>query len=279
MGRKHRKWADIPSGQQNPLAYAVTSRDWSVMQMVDDAVRHKQVLLAYQAIVPSGKQDAPAFYEGLARVLDETGRIIPAGEFIGTIETEETGRLIDCLTLEKGLRALLKYPDLRLAINMSARSIGYGRWMKSLKRGLAKDDTIAERLILEISESSAMLVPELVVSFMADLHAEGISFALDDFGAGFTSFKFLQKFHFDILKIDGQYVRGIHEDGNKQVMVAAFAAIAEQLDLITVAEQVENPNDALVLQDIGIDCLQGYYFGAPTVNPPWIEHINQKISA
>ena len=187
--------------------------------------------------------------------------------------------MIDCLALEKGLRALLKHPRLRLSINMSARSIGYARWVRSLKRGLAQDDTIAERLILEISEGSAMMVPELVTSFMADLHAEGISFALDDFGAGFTSFKHLQKFHFDILKIDGQYVRGIGEDGNKQVMVAAFIAIAEQLDLVTVAESVENPNDAQLLREMGVDCLQGYYFGAPTVHPPWAETADVKARA
>ncbi|MEM6375311.1 MAG: EAL domain-containing protein [Pseudomonadota bacterium] len=273
------KWADVPAGQHNPLAYAVTARDQSVLQMVDDAVRHKNVLLAYQSVVPSGQQDAPAFYEGLVRVLDEAGRVIPARDFIEQVETQETGRLIDCLALEKGLRALLKYPSLRLSINMSARSIGYARWTRSLKKGLAQDDTIAERLILEISEASALLVPELVISFMADLHGEGISFALDDFGAGFTSFRHLQKFHFDILKIDEEYIRGISEDGNKQVMVAAFVAIAEQMDLITVAESVENPSDANLLMEMGVDCLQGYYFGAPTVHPPWSNSLEVKARA
>ena len=140
MGRNSKKWENIPAGQHNPLAYAVTARDQSVLQMVDDAVRHKNVMLAYQSVVPSGQQDIPAFYEGLIRVLDDAGRVIPAGEFIDAVETQETGRLIDCLALEKGLRALLKYPGLRLSINMSARSIGYARWMRSLKRGLGQDD-------------------------------------------------------------------------------------------------------------------------------------------
>ena len=279
MGRKSSKWANIPPGHHSPLAYAVTARDQSVLQMVDEAVRYKNVLLAYQSIVPSGRQDTPAFYEGLIRVLDETGRIIPAREFIEAVETQETGRLLDCLALEKGLRALLKYPGLRLSINMSARSIGYARWMRSLKRGLAQDSTIAERLILEISEASAMLVPELVTSFMADLHRQGISFALDDFGAGFTSFKFLQQFHFDILKIDGQYVRDVCKDGNKQAMVAAFLAIAKQLDLVTVAVSVENLADAKLLREMGVDCLQGYYFGAPAVHPPWVQPAQTKARA
>ncbi|MEL7257399.1 MAG: EAL domain-containing protein [Pseudomonadota bacterium] len=264
-------WANIPAGQHSPMAYAISSRDKSVIRMVDEAVRHKQVALAYQAIVPAGDQARPAFYEGLIRVLDPTGRIIPAREFIGSIEATETGRIIDCLALEKGLACLRRFPNLRLAINMSARSIGYPRWMRSLKRGIAKDPTIAERLILEITESSAMLIPELVVSFMSELQRKGISFALDDFGAGFTSFRYLRDFYFDILKIDGQFIRGIADDPDNQVLTRALLSIAEQFDLVTVAENVENPRDAVYLSHIGVDCLQGYYFGAPTIHAPWEE--------
>ncbi len=276
MGKEN--WANIPAGHESPMAYAVSSRDQSIIRMVDEAVRHKQVALAFQAIVPAGSQSRPAFYEGLIRVLDSTGRIIPAREFIFAIESTETGRIIDCLALEKGLACLKRFPQLRLAINMSARSIGYPRWMRSLKRGLAKDPTIAERLILEITENSAMLIPELVVNFMTELQRKGISFALDDFGAGYTSFRYLRDFYFDILKIDGQFIRGIARDPDNQVLTRALLAIAEQFDLVTVAESVENPHDAAYLSQMGFDCLQGYYFGAPTIHAPWLE-VNQKQAA
>lgn len=279
MGKKIVTWANIPSGHDNPLAYAVSARDHSVIRMVEEAVRHKQVMLAYQAVVPAGRQDRPAFYEGLVRVLDETGRIIPAREFIDAIETMEAGRIIDCIALEKGLRTLRDYPGIRLSINMSARSIGYPRWMRTLKRGLAQDPTAAERLILEITESSAMLVPELVVNFMTGLQRKGISFAIDDFGAGFTSFRYLKEFYFDILKIDGQFIRGIADDPDNQVLTRALIAIAEQFDMVTVAESVERPNDAIYLQNIGLHCLQGYYFGAPTVQPPWLQTAEQAATA
>ncbi len=278
MGRK-RNWADIPAGHDNPLSYAIAARDKSIIKMVDQAVAHKQVMLAYQPVVPSATQHKPAFYEGLVRVLDETGRIIPACDFIDAIETTETGRVIDCLALEKGLRTLCDYPDLRLSINMSARSIGYSRWNRILKRGLERDPTVAERLILEITESSAMLVPELVVRFMNDLQRKGISFALDDFGAGYTSFRYLKDFYFDILKIDGQFIRGIAQDTDNQILTAALASIAEQFDMLTVAESVEMPADAVYLTSLGIDCLQGYYFAAPTVNPPWLDVSMHRASA
>ena len=270
MGHR-RKWADIPAGHDNPLDYAVTSRDRSVIDMVQQAVRHKQVMLAYQPVVPAGRQSRAAFFEGLIRVLDETGRVIPAREFIHAIETTETGREIDCLSLEKGLKTLAEYPDLRLAVNMSARSIGYKRWNRILGKWLKADPTIGERLILEITEGSAMLIPDLVIGFMSDLQQKGISFALDDFGAGFTSFRYLRDFYFDIIKIDGQFIRGIAGNPDNQILTAALKSIAEQFDMLTVAESVERHEDAAYLTAIGIDCLQGYFFGAPSVHPPWLD--------
>ena len=269
MGRDLKKWADIPAGHDSPLNFAVSSRDRSIIQMVETAVRKKRAMLAYQAVVPAGNTSRPAFYEGLIRVMDDTGRVIPAREFIDQVEATEIGREIDCIALRQGLQALHEYPDLRLSINMSARSIGYSQWNRILQRGLKKDPTAAERLILEITESSAILVPELVVSFMTKLQQKGISFALDDFGSGYTSFNYLKQFYFDILKIDGQYIRGVAHDTDNQILTSALLSIAEQFDMVCVAESVETAEDALYLQQLGMDCLQGYYFGAPTVHPPW----------
>ena len=269
MGRNLRNWADVPAGHDTPLNYAVSERDRSVLQMVDEAVRQRRVVLAYQAVVPAGAPGRPAFYEGLIRVLDETRRVIPARDFINEIEATETGRMIDCIALSQGLKALHDYPDLRLALNMSARSIGYSKWSRILHRGLDNDPTAAERLILEITEGSAILVPELVVDFMAGLQKKGISFALDDFGSGYTSFRYLKQFYFDILKIDGQFIRGVAHDPDNQVLTNAIISIAEQLDMVSVAENVETAKDARYLAEVGVDCLQGYFFGAPTVHPPW----------
>lgn len=264
-------WADIPAGHDSPLNFAVASRDAQVVRMVDDAVREGRAMLAYQAVVPAGDPARPAFFEGLIRVMDGTGRIIPAQDFIAAIEATETGRIVDCIALEQGLRAMHDYPDLRLAINMSARSIGYGRWNDTLRRGLQGDPTVGERLILEITESSAIQVPELVVSFMSDLQRQGISFALDDFGSGYSSFRYLKQFYFDILKIDGQFIRGVAHDPDNQILTAALLSIAQQFDMVCVAENVETSDDAAYLQQMGMDCLQGYYYGAPTIRPPWDE--------
>lgn len=273
------KFADIPPGHEDPLAYAVNARDRSVMEMVEHALRKKRVMLAYQPVMQALRPDRVAFYEGLLRLKDDTGRIIPAKDFITQIETSELGRIMDCLALEKGLAALAETHDLRLSINMSARSIGYDRWMRTLKRGLDRDPTVGERLILEITESSAMTVPELVTSFMSRIRPRGVSFAMDDFGAGQTSFRYLRDFFFDVVKIDGQFIRGVHNDPDNQVLVRALVTISQQFDMFTVAEFVENEADARFLIEIGVDCLQGYYFAAPTVHPPWMDNRQQHMRA
>ena len=280
MGHRHKaRKAERLARTSNPLDIAVAGRDGAVLAMVDRAVRAGDTLLAFQPVVQALRPDRVAFHEGLIRVLDETGRIIPAAEFILKIEERETGRIIDCLALEMGLRALAEEPSLRLSINMSARSIGYPRWMRSLERGLRRDETAAERLILEITESSAMMVPELVVAFMNEIQAKGVSFALDDFGAGYTSFRYLKQFSFDILKIDGQFVRGVATDPDNQVLAQALQMIARQFDMFTVAEGVERAEDAAWLAREGLDCLQGYYFGAPTTMPPWRDTAKEQETA
>lgn len=254
---------------RNALDHAVTARDATVLDMVRRAISHREVMLAFQPVMQARVPGRIAFHEGLIRVLDETGRVIPAGQFIDTVEDTEYGRMLDCIALEQGLAELSRVPDLRLAINMSARSIGYKKWVRTLSRGLQGDPTVAERLILEITEQSAITLPELVKSFMRDLQGKGIAFAMDDFGAGFTALKHFKDFSFDVLKIDGQFCRDIARDPDNQVLVSAMIRIAEQFDMFTVAERVETRADADCLTELGVDCLQGYHFAAPTVRPAW----------
>ncbi|WP_231704055.1 EAL domain-containing protein [Cochlodiniinecator piscidefendens] len=253
---------------QSPLGSAIESRDRDTMKMVKEALARKSVKLAFQPIVLAGDQTRVAFYEGLIRVLDETGRIIPAREFIGAVENNELGRIIDCLALEQGLQILSEDPNLRLSINMSARSIGYPRWMETLNFGTSGKPGVAERLILEITEGSAMQMPELVTGFMNNLQERGIAFALDDFGSGYTAFRYLKDFYFDALKIDGVFIRDIAKNPDNQVLTRALVSIAQHFDMFTVAENVETAEDAAFLASIGVDCLQGYYFSAPTMMKP-----------
>ena len=267
--RPRRKFADIPPGSQDPLSYAVSQRDGGVMDIVRDAIAHRQAMLAFQPVMRASNPEKVAFYEGLIRVMDPTGRVIPAGEFMGQAEPTELGREIDVVALRMGLQALRANPGLRLSINMSARSIGYSDWQNTLMRHIKRDPTVGERLILEITESSAMMVPELVVGAMDDYQPHGVCFALDNYGAGQTAIRYFKDFFFDILKIDGQFVRGIAQNPDNRIITAALISIAGHFDMLTVAESVERAEDAELLTRMGVDCLQGYFYAAPTVSPGW----------
>ncbi|WBU64355.1 EAL domain-containing protein [Paracoccus aerodenitrificans] len=253
----------------SPLEYVIDHKQRLTLEEVERAISRGDAVLAYQPIVHADRPKRTAFHEGLIRVIDDTGRFIPLRDFMPHAETSDLGRRIDCISLSLGLQSLQQDPGLRLSINMSARSIGDSVWMETLRRGLSRDEQIAERLVLEVTESSAMDMPEIVVPFMRDLQGKGTSFALDDFGAGHTSFRYLREFSFDMIKIDGQFIRKIPDQPDNQMLTAALQAIAHHFDMFTVAESVETADEAAFLIDMGIDCLQGFYFGAPTITPPW----------
>lgn len=261
---------DLPKpGPESPSGLSAEERTRETLALVRRALDRRRVMLAYQPVVQARDPARIGFHEGLIRILDDDGRILPAQAFIGAVEATETGRVIDCCALELGLGALAREPALRLAINMSARSIGDPRWNRTLAEGLDRDATIAERLILEITEASAMLMPDVVSDFMDELKRCGIAFALDDFGAGYTAFRYFKDFYFDILKIDGQFIRNIYADPDNQVLTRAMIDIARHYDMFSVAEFVEDRRDADFLARIGIDGLQGYLFGMPVTLPPW----------
>lgn len=261
---------DTPTGS-SPLLEAAKRHDEGVIDTVVRALDRKQGMLAFQPVMSARDPSRASFHEALIRITDDSGRVVPAGDFIATVEDGEIGRRIDCLALELGLRELACEPSLRLAVNMSALSIGYRPWTRVLEAGLAARPDIGERLILEITERTAMGIPELVASFMEEVHAKGVAFSLDDFGAGQTSLRYLRDFAFDIMKIDGQFVSGLAENADNRALVRAMVDIAHHFEMLTVAEFIETAEDAAAATDLGADCLQGWHCGKPTVVPAWRE--------
>lgn len=251
----------------SPLDAALALRDIDILSMVRRALDRRDVVLAFQPVVATSEPGRIAFHEGLLRVIDDTGRVIPAREFIGACEAHETGRLLDCVALETGLAALAEAPDMRLSVNMSARSIGYAPWRRILESVEAAHPTVLERLIVEITESSAILLPEVTQAFMADLQVKGVAFALDDFGQGYTSFRYLRDLDFDILKIAAEFAVGVADNPDNRVLYEALISIARHFDMLVVAEGIERRSDAEVIAALGVDCLQGYHFGAPALRP------------
>ena len=257
--------------QGSPLSAAMAEDAARTIDMVAEAVRMRRLRLAYHPVVLAGRPGQIGFHEGLIRVLDPGGRVIPARDFVQTVESLELGREIDCAALAMGMDALARHPGLRLSVNMSARSLGWPRWMKLLRAGVARHPGIGQRLILEISEGSAMTVPELLAGLIAELRPSGISFALDGFGAGAFALRHFRELSFDMMKVDAQFSRNIQTHPDNQVLMAAFLAIARQFDMLAVAQGVEQAAEAEWLAQLGMDCLQGYHFAAPKLIPEGLE--------
>lgn len=118
-------------------------------------------------------------------------------------------------------------------------------------------------MIFEITETTTVHDLDKAVKFIRELKTTGCSFSLDDFGVGFTSFKYLQEMDLGFIKIDGSFIKELPECSNDRLFVKAMVDVAHGLRIKTVAEFVENENIIEVLKDLGVDYAQGYFIGKP----------------
>ncbi len=251
---------DHPQPEQNLKVEATRS-------MVASAISDGRVGLAFQPVFRSGQRPMIAFHEGLIRIRDRDGRLISAGDFIPAVEGTMLVQVLDRIALEKTLDMLRADPYLRLSVNISAVTVGDKDWMEILKRAEAETPHVCERLIVEITESAAMGSVDKTADFLDFGHKLGCCFAIDDFGAGHTSFSQFRRFRFDIVKIDGQFISGLPDSRDNQVLVDALVRIARQFDMFTVAEFIETAEESALVQKLGIDGLQGFYHGRSAETP------------
>lgn len=251
----------------SPLAAAISAQDRETLGMVTSALKDRRMRLAFQPVVYASDPSVIGFFEGFIRLLNLRDQVIPARDFMAAVEERQLGREIDCAALQMGLMAMQRNPQIRVSVNMSARSVGYRPWIDILRRALQDSPKLGANLILEINEASALQVPDVLKPFMADMREHGIVFALDDFGAGITSLRVLQDLGFEIAKIDGALVKNVDRARDGQAVCRAAIALAQELGMYVVAEAVETEGEAHWLRDAGVGCLQGYLFGPPTVTP------------
>jgi len=259
----------LERGMKSPLAHVEEAMFRTTAETVDAAVKSGNCGLAFQPVVHAKTPEKPAFYEGLIRIYDPAKRVIPARDFIALVENTETGRKIDCEVLKRTLRTLEKVPGLQLSLNVSARSIGYAPWTDRLYKALRNKPDLVKRMTIEISEKSAMQLPEITARFVNDLRKKGVRFLLDDFGAAQSSFQDLRDIGFGMIKIDGRYIQGIALKPGNQAVVLTMCAMGRFMKKRIIATRVEREDDMLWLQRAGIDAFQGYLFGIPTLNPEW----------
>ena len=129
---------------------------------------------------------------------------------------------------------------------------------------------MAPRLVVELTETAALIDIEESMRFVSRVRALGAKVAIDDFGAGYTSFRNLHMLRVDMVKIDGSYVKNLSRSPDNQIFVRTLIELAKNFQMETVAEWVGTEEDAKLLESFGVDFFQGYHFGQPDLNPSWL---------
>ena len=245
-------------------------RETAIGDEIVAALNQRRIVLAYQPVV-AAKTGETAFVEALLRVRQEDGGLVgpeillPVAEKLGLVTQ------LDQRVLELALDRLAAEPDLRVAVNISVVTLRAPDWVDRLKAELGARPGTARRLIVEIVETLAIEPIEDAARVVGRMKALGVAIAMDDFGAGHTSFRNLRRLGIDIVKIDGAFVQNIARSLDDRFFVRTLAELARHLGIETVAEWVEDAETRRLLGEWQIDYLQGHFLGRAEIHAPSAE--------
>jgi diguanylate cyclase (GGDEF)-like protein len=256
--------------ERSPLREGARLRMMAIADEVVAALNDDRLRLAYQPIIHAGSREVFK-YESLLRMQRLDGTIATAGQFVPAAEQLGIIGLIDRRALEMVIHTLKANPTVRVGVNVSGTAAGNPSWLNSFVDYVRANRAIADRLDVELTETAALHHFEENAQFVSQLRELGTTVAIDDFGAGYTSFRNLQMLHVDMVKIDGAYIKGLSEAPENQVFVRTLVGLAKNFNLKVVAEWVGSEEDAKLLEGMGVDYFQGFFFGEPEIAPGWLK--------
>jgi len=226
------------------------------------ALEQNRFRLAFQPIKSAGGRETK-YHEALLRVQNDQGELETAFPYI--IAAEKIGLIdqLDRRAFALARQNLREHSSLKLALNVSAGTISDNKARNAYLTDLSALGKRASDVIIELTETMAMENTDQINLFSAQVQSTGAKLAIDDFGAGHTSFDNLMGIEAQILKLDGSLIRDIARDPKKQNFVRLLTEMAQVLGLETVAEMIDNEADALMAERMGVDYLQGFWLGRP----------------
>lgn len=230
-----------------------------MVEMLSGEIRGVEALLRWQH--PTRGLIGPAEFLDVA---EETGTIISIGDWVLTTA---------CRQVKEWTDRSARYP-LRVSVNLSPTQALQPGIVQSVQRALTDSGLDPSQLVLELTEAVLIRDTELAATRLSDLKALGVRLAIDDFGTGYSSLSYLRQLPFDILKIDKGFIDGITAGVTDAALTSAILGLAETLDMVSVAEGVEDPRQASILQELGCRFAQGFLFSRPLP----VEQINQLLS-
>ena len=232
------------------------------------ALNERRIALAFEPVVDAKTRER-AFYECLMRVNRADGGIAHAGEIVPVAEKLGLVRMLDYRMMELVVEALVGAPALRASVNVSPPSTLDPQWSAGLTALLRANPGTAERLVVEITETTAIQDIDDARGFVTRMKDLGCRVAIDDFGAGHTSFRNLKRLGADIVKIDGEFVQNIAKSPDDRAFVHTLIDLSRRLGHQTVAEWVQCEEAASLLAGWGCDYLQGALIGLASSARPW----------
>jgi diguanylate cyclase (GGDEF)-like protein len=232
------------------------------------ALNERRIVMAFEPVVEARSRDA-AFFECLVRMEQGNGQVLLAPDIVPVAERLGLIRLVDHRVLELVIAELAASPNVQLSLNISPDTTMDPDWWTSIESLMHAHPGVGERLIVEITETVAIQDIDDVRGFVTRLKNFGSRIAIDDFGAGYTSFRNLRKLGVDIVKIDGAFVQNIARSADDRAFVQTLIDLARRLQIKTVAEWVQDDESAALLRDWGCDYIQGRLIGLASLQRPW----------
>ena len=192
------------------------------------ALNDRRITMAFEPVVDARARDA-AFYECLVRMEQHDGQVLLAPDIVPVAERLGLIRLVDHRVLELVVAELAASPDVQLSLNISPDTTMDPDWWTSIESLMRAHPGVGERLIVEITETVAIQDVDDVRGFVSRLKNFGSRIAIDDFGAGYTSFRNLRKLGVDIVKIDGAFVQNIARSADDRAFVQTLIDLARRL--------------------------------------------------
>jgi len=198
--------------------------------------------------------------EALLRWTHPTRGAIAPAEFIPLAEENGLMLQLGTFVLRRALADAARWPNLTVAVNLSPVQIRDRNLVDLVAAAMADAGIAASRVVLEVTEGILIDDPEEAKARLDALRALGVNIALDDFGSGYSSLSYLQKFPFNVLKIDRVFVKSLGTDGNASAIIQAIVRLGHALGLKVLAEGVESDEQRVLLRLAGCDELQGFLF-------------------
>jgi EAL domain-containing protein (putative c-di-GMP-specific phosphodiesterase class I) len=242
------------------------------------ALNERRIAMAFEPVVEASSRQR-AFYECLIRMEQGNGQVLLAPDIVPVAERLGLIRLVDHRVLELVIAELAAAPQVALSLNISPDTTMDPDWWASIESLMRAHPGAAERLIVEITETVAIQDIDNLRSFVIRLKNLGSRIAIDDFGAGYTSFRNLRKLDVDIVKIDGAFVQNIAASADDRAFVQTLIDLARRLKIKTVAEWVQDEEAAGLLRDWGCDYIQGRLIGLASAARPWQQPAENALPA